>query len=241
MARAYSAANLNEPGHRTGGRGLEGSGKHEGGMEDLGRRLKEVRIRAGLTLRELARLAEVSPSLISQIENGKSQPSVATLYTFSRLLHVSVDELFDDRSAGSNGIGATDEDEDRNPSDPTIAWRPSAYANRISVVHPSHRPHLDMAEGVVWERLAATPEHGVNFMKISYAPGAASADGDLITHDGYEYGYVLSGEVAVTVGEEVFHLHPGESVGFDSSIPHVLRNLGTETFEGIWFVHGQRH
>jgi transcriptional regulator with XRE-family HTH domain/quercetin dioxygenase-like cupin family protein len=211
-------------------------------MEDLGRRLKEVRVRAGLTLRELARQADVSPSLISQIENGKSQPSVATLYTFSRLLHVSVDQLFDDRTAISrNGGQGASGGEDRHPSDPTNAWQPSEYANRVSVVHPSHRPQLSMAEGVVWERLAATPEHGVNFMKISYAPGAASADGDLITHDGYEYGYVLSGEVAVTVGDEVFHVHEGESLGFDSSIPHVLRNLGTEPFEGIWFVHGQRH
>ncbi len=210
-------------------------------MEDLGRRLKEVRVRAGLTLRELARQADVSPSLISQIENGKSQPSVATLYTFSRLLNVSVDELFEDRPyAATNGVGVSPGQE-LHPADPTNAWQPSEYANRVSVVHPSHRPQLSMAEGVVWERLAATPEHGVNFMKIAYAPGAASADGDLITHDGYEYGYVLSGEVAVTVGDEVFKLHPGESLGFDSSIPHVLRNLGSETFEGIWFVHGQRH
>jgi transcriptional regulator with XRE-family HTH domain len=210
-------------------------------MEDLGKRLKEVRVRAGLTLRELARQADVSPSLISQIENGKSQPSVATLYTFSRLLHVSVDELFDERAGIAGNGGGSAGDEDRHPSDPTKAWQPSEYANRVSVVHPSHRPQLSMAEGVVWERLAATPEHGVNFMKIAYAPGAASADGDLITHDGYEYGYVLSGEVAVTVGEEVFHLHPGESLGFDSSIPHVLRNPGDVPFEGIWFVHGQRH
>jgi transcriptional regulator with XRE-family HTH domain len=210
-------------------------------MEDLGRRLKEVRTRAGLTLRELARQADVSPSLISQIENGKSQPSVATLYTFSRLLNVSVDELFEDRPYAANNGSGMSADPELHPSDPTNAWQPSEYANRVSVVHPSHRPQLSMAEGVVWERLAATPEHGVNFMKITYAPGAASADGDLITHDGYEYGYVLSGEVAVTVGEEVFKLHPGESLGFDSSIPHVLRNLGSEPFEGIWFVHGQRH
>src|SRR4051794_6982886 len=210
-------------------------------MEDLGKRLKEVRVRAGLTLRELARQADVSPSLISQIENGKSQPSVATLYTFSRVLHVSVDELFDGRTQPNGREPAGDAEPDRHRADPTNAWQPSAYANRISVVHPTHRPQLNMAEGVVWERLAATPEHGVNFMKISYAPGAASGDGELITHEGYEYGYVLSGEVAVTVGEEVFHLHPGESVGFDSSIPHVLRNQGDEPFEGIWFVHGQRH
>jgi transcriptional regulator with XRE-family HTH domain/quercetin dioxygenase-like cupin family protein len=212
-------------------------------MDNLGQRLKAVRLKAGMTLRELARQAEVSPSLISQIENGKSQPSVGTLYSFSKLLNVSVDELFDEREAPDlgravngyavNGTGVMD---------PIHAWQPSEYSNRVSVVHPSHRPHLTMAEGVVWERLAATPEHAVNFMKISYAPGATStAGGDLMTHDGYEYGFVLAGEVEATVGDEVFLLHEGESLGFDSKIPHVLRNPGTITFEGIWFVHGQRH
>ena len=212
-------------------------------MDHLGQRLKDVRVKAGMTLRELARQADVSPSLISQIENGKSQPSVATLYSFSRLLNVSVDELFDERGPSAEAAvvhpGALDAN---GHMDPIHAWQPSEYSNRVSVVHPSHRPHLTMAEGVVWERLAATPEHGVNFMKIAYAPGAtSSAGGDLITHDGYEYGYVLAGGVEVTVGDEVFTLHAGESLGFDSSIPHVLRNPGPELFEGIWFVHGQRH
>ncbi|MET0929157.1 MAG: helix-turn-helix domain-containing protein [Aeromicrobium sp.] len=216
-------------------------------MDRLGQRLKDVRVHAGLTLRELARQAEVSPSLISQIENGKSQPSVATLYAFSRVLNVSVDELFDEPGSDLAGPPAltTGRDNGAEPNghmDPVHAWQPSEYANRVSVAHPSHRPHLTMAEGVVWERLAATPEKGVNFMKIAYAPGAmSSVEGDLITHDGYEYGYVLSGEVEVTVGDEVFLLHEGESLGFDSSIPHVLRNPGDTIFEGVWFVHGQRH
>ena len=43
-------------------------------------------------LRPLARKADVSPSFVSQIENGKSQPSVATLYAFAQLLDVSIDE-----------------------------------------------------------------------------------------------------------------------------------------------------
>jgi transcriptional regulator with XRE-family HTH domain/quercetin dioxygenase-like cupin family protein len=216
-------------------------------MDQLGRRLKAIRLQAGVSLRELARQADVSPSLVSQIENGKSQPSVATLYAFSQLLNVSVDELFEDEStaapvaatrtrgtakgtAGSNGR-----------VDPVHAWRPTEYANRVSVVHPSHRPSLAMAEGVMWERLA-TPERGVNFMKITYAPGATSSDGDhLSVHDGYEYGFVVAGEVEITVGDEVFLLRQGESLGFDSSIPHVLRNPGPEQFEGIWFVHGRAH
>lgn len=214
-------------------------------MDNLGERLKDVRLKAGMTLRELARQADVSPSFISQIENGKSQPSVSTLYTFSRLLGVTVDELFDTREADAAAAGASgseDEWHGNGRMNPNTAWQPSEYSNRVSVVHPSHRPHLTMADGVVWERLAATPEHAVNFMKIVYAPGATStAGGDLATHDSYEYGYVLRGELEVTIGEEVFLLHEGESLGFDSAIPHVLRNPGPETFEGIWFVHGRSH
>jgi transcriptional regulator with XRE-family HTH domain/quercetin dioxygenase-like cupin family protein len=211
-------------------------------MDNLGSRLKDVRLKAGFTLRELARQADVSPSFVSQIENGKSQPSVATLYAFAQLLNASIDELFDQRGADVDRPPLVDgwgPDGDKNP---TNAWHPSEYANRVSVVHPSHRSHLVMADGVEWERLAATPEQAVNFMKISYAPGATStAGGDLVSHDGFEYGYVLQGTVEVTVGAEVFTLNVGESLGFDSSIPHVLRNVGAGEFQGIWFVHGRKH
>lgn len=215
-------------------------------MDQLGRRLKAVRLQAGVSLRELARQADVSPSLVSQIENGKSQPSVATLYAFSQLLNVSIDELFEDESTAAAPVAAARNRGTSNGSDgrmdPVHAWRPTEYANRVSVVHPSHRSSLAMAEGVVWERLAATPEHGVNFMKITYAPGATSSDGDhLSIHNGYEYGFVVAGEIEITVGGEVFLLREGESLGFDSSIPHVLRNPGPVQFEGIWFVHGRDH
>jgi len=218
-------------------------------MDQLGQRLKAIRLRAGVSLRELARQADVSPSLVSQIENGKSQPSVATLYAFSQLLNVSVDELFEAADEAAAPVAAVRNGRRANGSagsngrmDPVHAWRPTEYANRVSVVHPSHRSSLTMAEGVVWERLAATPEHGVNFMKITYAPGATSSEGDhLSTHDGYEYGFVVAGEIEITVGGEVFLLREGESLGFDSNIPHVLRNPGPAQFEGIWFVHGRAH
>lgn len=209
-------------------------------MDNLGSRLKDIRLKAGLTLRELARKAAVSPSFISQIENGKSQPSVATLYAFAQLLNVSIDELFDQRGGEVERPALVDgwgPNGDKNPSN---AWHPSEYANRVSVVHPSHRSSLTMAEGVVWERLAATPEHAVNFMKITYAPGATSTGGgDLVSHEGYEYGYVLKGTIEIVVGSETFTLKAGESMGFDSMIPHRLRNVGDGEFEGIWFVHGR--
>jgi transcriptional regulator with XRE-family HTH domain len=209
-------------------------------MEGLGARLKELRQQAGLSLRELARQAVVSPSLVSQIENGKSRPSVSTLYTFARLLNVPVDELFDAEDHALAELPAIEVA--GGGYDPANVWHPSEYSTRISVIHPSHRAHLGMAEGVDWERLAATPERDVNFMKITYAPGAGSNEGtERQSHDGYEYGYVLAGALEVTVGNEVFVLNEGESLGFDSSIPHSFRNIGTTDFQGIWFVHGPRH
>jgi transcriptional regulator with XRE-family HTH domain/quercetin dioxygenase-like cupin family protein len=211
-------------------------------MDNLGSRLKTIRLKAGWTLRELARQADVSPSFVSQIENGKSQPSVATLYVFAQLLDVSIDELFDPRSGDGERPGATRRLAANGAPNPSHAWHPSEYANRVSVVHPSHRSSLIMADGVVWERLAATPEHAVNFMKIIYAPGATStAGGAPVSHEGYEYGYVLKGTLEIVVGSETFILNAGESMGFDSMIPHVLRNVGDGEFEGIWFVHGREH
>jgi len=209
-------------------------------MDNLGERIKGARLRAGMSLRALARQAEVSPSFVSQIENGKSQPSVSTLYGFARILDISVDELFDDLSVAQpplvEGWGP---DGDKNPVN---VWAPSEFSSRVSVIHPAHRAHLEMADGVRWERLAATPEQGMAFLRIIYAPGATStAGGDLVGHEGYEYGYVLKGTLEVTIGAEVFVLHEGETLGFDSTIPHVLRNIGDDVFEGVWFVHSRRH
>jgi quercetin dioxygenase-like cupin family protein len=152
---------------------------------------------------------------------------------------VSIDELFNERGDDVARPALVDDWGPNGNKNPVRAWHPSEYANRVSVVHPSHRPSLTMAEGVVWERLAATPEHAVNFMKITYAPGATSTGGsDLVSHEGYEYGYVIKGTVEIMVGSETFVLNEGESMGFDSMIPHRLRNVGKGEFQGIWFVHG---
>src|SRR3954470_19322210 len=106
-----------------------------GAMDGLGGRLKELRQEAGLSLRELARQADVSPSLVSQIENGKSRPSVSTLYTFARLLNVPVDVLFDAEEHALRKSPSVEAGDD--PHDPANAWYPSEYATRISVIHPS--------------------------------------------------------------------------------------------------------
>jgi len=209
-------------------------------VQYLGPRLKELRLKTGLSLREVARQLNVSPSFVSQIENGKSQPSVATLYSFAKLLKVPIDTLFELNWDGSvtSESKAQVEQVSRNTFDtPSDAWDTSRA--RISAVTPANRSLITMDSGVLWERLAATSDNTVNFMEIIYEPGAQSnGSGELIVHDGYEYGYALEGEIEVTIGDLILALSKGHSIGFDSSIPHKFRNLGTVDFRGIWFVHG---
>lgn len=209
-------------------------------VQYLGPRLKEIRLKSGLSLREVARQLGVSPSFVSQIENGKSQPSVATLYAFARLLGVPVDVLFESQWNGqvTNETKTDAEAVSRNTFEtPSDAWDESRA--RISAVNPSNRSHITMDSGVQWERLAATSEKSVNFMEIIYEPGAQSNEsGELIVHEGYEYGYALEGEIEVTIGDLILTLSKGHSIGFDSSIPHKFRNTATVNFHGIWFVHG---
>jgi transcriptional regulator with XRE-family HTH domain len=63
----------------------------------LGPRLRAVRLRHGVGLRELARRLDLSASAISRIKTGKMHPSVRTLYAFASELKVTVDEVLSDR------------------------------------------------------------------------------------------------------------------------------------------------
>src|SRR5919204_1739753 len=65
--------------------------------EDVGQELRAQREEKGLSLRELARRLSISPSALSQIETGKSRPSVSTLYSIVSELGISLDELFGGR------------------------------------------------------------------------------------------------------------------------------------------------
>ena len=100
---------------------------------------------------------------------------------------------------------------------------------------PGHRTKLVMDSGVIWEQLARKTDH-LDFMEIMYPPGSSSTtDGRMLRHDDYEYGYLLEGELEVTLGFDVMVLRAGEAIGFDSSVPHLFKNLGSVPARGIWF------
>jgi transcriptional regulator with XRE-family HTH domain len=195
-------------------------------MENLGVRLKQARQKSGLSLREVARQLRVSPSFVSQMENGKSTPSVATLYSLAQLLEVTVDELFN---------GETGEPRSA-PTGLDHGWW-TGPVGRVSVTQPGHRKRLEMDTGVVWEQLATNTGADADFMRIVYPPHSSSTnDRRMLQHSGSEYGYLLEGELEVTVGFDVFQLRAGDAIGFESSTPHLLTNKSDKPALGIWFV-----
>lgn len=218
--------------------------------ENLGARLRQARLEAGMTVRELARQLGVSASFVSQLENDKSRPSVATLYSLAQLLGVSMDRLFEERDGERDQppTPATEATPDEpltvnrgQLGSPAMAWAErSSDLARLSVTAPEHRTRLVMDSGVVWEQLVRKTDQ-LDFMEIMYPAGSSSTtDGRMLRHDDYEYGILLEGELEITVGFDVFMLRAGEAIGFDSSIPHLFRNLGTTPARGVWVVH-HRH
>jgi quercetin dioxygenase-like cupin family protein len=104
-------------------------------------------------------------------------------------------------------------------------------------VGPDEREVLTLDSGVTWELLGHVPNVHVEFLRITYQPGgSSSSSGLLMRHSGTEYGFVISGELVLTLGFDEHRLSAGDSVSFDSTTPHSYRNEGAVPAVGIWFV-----
>lgn len=196
----------------------------DGALDGIGDRLREERVKAGISQRELARRLGVSASLISQLESGMSKPSVGTLYAIVTELNLSLDRVI-------RGADYWD-----NSSDEPAPSGPSPMAS------PGDRQIIELASGVKWEDLMAETEDGVDFLLATYEVGGSSTpDQSLMRHNGREYGYVMSGQLSVQIGFEEFRLQSGDSISFDSTRPHRLYNRGDIPVQAIWFVTGRDH
>jgi uncharacterized cupin superfamily protein len=90
---------------------------------------------------------------------------------------------------------------------------------------------------VIWERLGELPSESVDFLLVTYPPGGTSASaGGLMRHPGAEFGYLICGELILTLGFEEVQLTPGDAISFDATTPHSYRNEGTVPAVGVWFV-----
>ena len=211
----------------------------------VGERLREARQRRGVTVRSLARELGVSASLVSQIETGKSQPSVSTLYAMTTALGISVEDVFTGAATTDGSLLRADAAAG-SAAGPTVGGLPgsvlaaigAARGQRVGpVVRPGDRQVLQLDSGVTWERLGQLPHPHVDFLLITYEPGgSSSSESGLMRHGGSEYGYLLSGELVLTLGSDELRLGPGDAISFESTTPHRYRNDGLEPAIGVWFV-----
>ena len=105
------------------------------------------------------------------------------------------------------------------------------------LVRPGSREVLQLDSGVTWQRLGQLPHPHVDFLLITYEPGGSSSSSSgLMRHAGSEYGYLLSGELILTLGADELRLRPGDAISFESTTPHHYRNDGLEPAVGVWFV-----
>ena len=188
----------------------------------LGKQLREERNRRGLSLREVARRAKISPSMISQIENGRVMPSVSTLWSLTTILGMQIDELFNHATPARNQIRAKEQ---------------TSSGAESPIQRGTNRERLRLAAGVVWERLTVRPDEKVEFLKVTYAVGAESCPKDsLFRHGGKEYAYVISGKLGLQIGFSKYELKAGDSVSYSADQPHRLWTIGNEPAVAIWVI-----
>jgi quercetin dioxygenase-like cupin family protein len=99
------------------------------------------------------------------------------------------------------------------------------------------RRTIDLASGVRWERLTPGPDERVDFLEVIYEPSGHSTDARRpLRHDGHEYGLITSGTLHASVGFDTFELRPGDSIAFDSAVPHLYWNATMADVHAIWAV-----
>jgi transcriptional regulator with XRE-family HTH domain len=210
--------------------------------DDLGQRLRAAREQKNIGLRELARRLGVSPSLISQIETGKTEPSINTLFAMVSELELSVNEIVFDPARDAGRPAARSTPRARAASARRAGGHAPADPPGSPVQRNANRTSISLESGVGWDRLTAQPDHNVDFLLLRYPPGSESTPPhSLMRHNGTEYGYVLSGRLQVSLGFDNYVLEPGDSIAFDCTQPHRFAAVGDETVEAVWFVVGRRN
>ena len=163
-------------------------------LVQLGKMLREAR-RDRFTVEELSEQAGVSSGLISQIERGRGNPSFATLEKLVRALDLSLASVFAEPASESS-----------------------------MVVRSKERAKLMMPkEGLVYELMTPRSGNGLAMVRTQVPKGFDNRL-DPFLHAGEECVYIVSGALEITVGDTTFELTEGDTIRFDSGIPHSWRN-----------------
>jgi transcriptional regulator with XRE-family HTH domain len=165
----------------------------------LGRKIRDLRLRRGLTVQQLAQASGLSKGFISQVENDRTSPSLATLGDLAKALNTSVAYLV--------------VEEEKVPYHVRAGERP-----RVHVGGNSSKVEL----------LSAQPKRNLELLMAELPPGRTAGD-KRHYHHGEECMVCLEGRVSVVCGDHTLVLEAGDSCHFDGRTPHAIENCGSTT------------
>ena len=173
---------------------------------NIGGKLRAVRESRKLSQRDLATRAGLTGGAISQIEQNKSSPSVASLKALLDAIPMTMSEFFAEveSSGPPKHFYSVDEFIELSPQDIGLA---------------------DSAARLSLRQLGNASNHSLQILHENYPPGTDTGP-NMLSHEGEEAGIIVSGIIEITVDDQVRVLNPGEGYLFDSRLPHRFRNIG---------------
>ena len=178
-------------------------------QHDIGTKLRMMRRMNKMRLKDVAEAVDCSESLLSKIENNKVEPSLKVLHRITAVLGTSIAELF--AASRDNEITIFRKGERK-----VVVTRATEEGGAVSL-----------------ERVIPFGDGQVLDANIHIVDPKTDSGGD-ITHDGEEVGYVLEGELELTIEDETISLSAGDSFYFRSDLRHRYYNPGEITTRVLW-------
>lgn len=190
----------------------------------IGNRIKSNRIKNNLTLEDLSKKSGISISYLSQIENNQQiNPSVDTLKKIVDSMNIPLMSLFEDIDDTNKSTNKKIEDE--NTMDLGVA-----------VVRKNERKTMSYPRSN-WKIELLSPDlnRKIELILTIADPNQASGS-DWLKHKGEECGMVLEGTIKMIVGNTEFILDEGDSIYFNSDIPHKWEVISNKTATTVWAI-----
>lgn len=176
----------------------------------VGPEIRDLRKARQMTIPDLATATGYSTGFLSQVERGKSSPSVDALHKIATALGVSISWFFRNEAA----------------DDPV---------EREYIVRARGRRSLGFKAGITDELLSPHLRGELELLLSRFPPGTSSGDAPY-THRGEEAGVVMQGRMELFIGDKRFVLETGDSFGFPSNLPHRYANVGDIEAVVIWAI-----
>ncbi len=176
---------------------------------NIGDKIRALRLRKKMGLVELGQHTGLSAALLSKLERGKLFPTLPTLLRIALVFSVGLEFFF--REEKKNTVALIRKSErQRFPDKPAT--------NDVSYFFES----LDFL----------AMEKKINAYYADFQP-ISPEKVRIHYHPGVEFLYVINGELALKIGNDEYLLDTGDSIYFDSSVPHSYRRTGKKTCDGI--------